>query len=636
MTVKLEICASGGNVSCAEFDLNDERLEGGGIVLPFSLPVSVTVKKADGTFAFTLRAECDIALSNARVILPLPKRDGFRILYYNAACCTNAFAGIHEYRGEACDNEFFSRDIFMAKLDASSVDIADAEAPFHVVTNLAFATFRRFYTRFRMKEGNVIAEYELENKTVSAGVDYELEQLFIDCEKEALDFFESYTDYLSKTHKIPAFKYIPKGWSSWSCYYGSINEERLLKQSELVKNEFSTLGANLIQLDDGWQKEGSFGGYWTTDYSKFPSGMKEVGKQLKDMGQRFGLWLAPGLIRDTSPLFEELKPYLVRQSDGSLLKCFGGSGSLSAEKDGSIYALDIGTPEVIKHTVEAFKRAKEDFKADYFKIDFITNLLYRTAFGTPVSYEGDYSVALYRKWISKIRETVGQDTFLLSCGAPVGESIEIFDAIRISPDISWGGAGKNGLPDAFEIITRDAQNVILRSPYHRKVFINDSDALLVRDFLTEYEDDALCLTDSEAKLRATVVLMSDGHILLNEEVDRLSPDRLSLVKQVFECSRKLSPITGNNAARPKDFFEYPYCTESYIKCNDGSILCALYNWDLFPKTKELDLSYYFAGDTHVLVKEVLTDEVLHDNACGTVSFNLEGHGSVLLWIIPRK
>ena len=623
MTGVFEICTACGEKKDFKIDFVEAAACKSGLSFiltfdDFKIDVNVKSKGNDCPFEISFVASKDVALSYAALYAELPAG---KVLFYDAACCTNAFARILEYDEEKSPKDYFARDIFMAKGEDGGF------------VNFAFATFERFYTRFRFTEGRKIrAEFELENKIVKAGEKYVLEQLFVDDSLAANDFFELYTDYLAAFHKIPEFKYIPKGWSSWSCYYGSADEEKVVRQAENVKKELYGLGANLIQLDDGWQKDGSFGAYWTDNFEKYPNGMKGLKKTLDGLGLDFGLWYAPGLVRDTSENFDNFNDLLVRQPDGSLLKCFGGDNALTADRNGAIYALDIGKEKVLEMTREIFKRATEEYGVTYFKIDFITNLLYRVAFGTPVQYESDYSVALYKKWTKLIRETVGEDKFMLSCGAPVGESIGVFDAIRVSPDISWGGAGKNGAPTPFKIITLDAQNIILRSFYHKKVFVNDPDALLVRDYQTPYEDDSLVLSDDEAKLWATVVLTSGGHILVNEELDKLSPERLALVKKVYELSEELSSLTENDAARPKDFFEFPYATETYIKLkgNDEAYLCALYNWGEEPCKKEFVPGDYFGNDKEkYLFKDVFSGETetLTVNAEGKIVFDMAPHSS---------
>lgn len=618
MKVLFRLYAASGDVAETAVDTASPELEAGGAAA-FSLcldgiPVAVSVRRAARAaarsltpFVFSFCAEGALALSRACLAAALPAgegEDGNGVFFYDAGCCTNSFAGIRPYKGEETDRSFYARDVFMAQRKGAAETVTRL--------NMGFATFRVFYTHFRLENGFVSADFELEGKPVRAGRVYELEHLFLDDTVSGAAFFEQYTAYLAGTVSVPAFKYTPKGWSSWSCFYNDINEERIVAQAALTAKELAPLGADLIQLDDGWQKEGSFGAYWTTDPERFPSGMEGLQKKIAAMGLRFGIWVAPGLVQDTSSRFEELRPLIVKQPDGSILKAFGGSGKPENGKDGSVYPLDIGNPAVRRFTAEIFERGRNEYGSVYFKVDFITNLLLRMAFMTPVTYPGGYAVALYREWIREIRETVGEDVFLLACGAPVGESAGVFDSIRISPDITWGGAGKNGTPAPFEILTKDAQNVLLRSPYHNRVFVNDPDALLVRDYESEYGSDGLVLSGGEARLWATVVFLSGGQILLNEEIDRLPAERLDLAKKVLRLSA--SENRAHAAARAKDFFEFPYCSEAYLPEEEGvpaetlflkmaegeklgeraSVLCAFMNWSEKPMRKVFRAADYFA------------------------------------------
>ena len=43
--------------------------------------------------------------------------------------------------------------------------------------------------------------------------------------------------------------------------------------------------------------------------------------------------------------------------------------------------------------------------------------------------------AAYRAACRRIRAAVGDDTYLLACGAPIIESIGVFDGIRVGPDV---------------------------------------------------------------------------------------------------------------------------------------------------------------------------------------------------------
>lgn len=84
-----------------------------------------------------------------------------------------------------------------------------------------------------------------------------------------------------------------------------INEAFILKEIRAGQR----LGADVIQIDDGWQKgrskntaagNGVWGGwwaadpqFWTPDLSRFPHGLKPMIETAKSMGLKIGLWFSP-------------------------------------------------------------------------------------------------------------------------------------------------------------------------------------------------------------------------------------------------------------------------------------------------------------------------------------------------------
>lgn len=479
----------------------------------------------------------------------------YPLYLYDNSLCTNCFAMIKEINSISGDVKR-SRELVM--LHSAMGDLC-----------AAFTTYNRFYTEFRTNNKAVTAFYALEDKVVNVGEEYVLESLILDDSLCGIEFFDTYADIVREKYNLGKMKPIPAGWSSWSCLYGDVTEDIVSKQAKLVRDKWLSLGADLIQIDDGWQKGGSFGGYWTNEPDAFSTGIPALRDKINALGLRLGLWMSPGLIVDESEMFEEMNDCLLKR-EGKLVKSFGGSDAMSATRDGSVYSLDIGKDNVLSYIRDIFTRGRDEYGAVYFKVDFVMNLLLRlVSDGSRVEYENGYAVELYRRYIGEIRKTVGEDIFLLACGSPIGESVGIFDSVRISPDITWAGAESPNHYGPWNILRDCAISAFLRSPMHNKMFINDPDALLVRDFITDRCDDGLALTYEEAKMWATVVAMSGGHILLNEEIDRLSADRQALFTRI------LPPL--GIAARPVDFYEFPYCTETYIDCGEARLV-AMYNW----------------------------------------------------------
>jgi alpha-galactosidase len=97
---------------------------------------------------------------------------------------------------------------------------------------------------------------------------------------------------------------------------------------------------------------------------------------------------------------------------------------------GRYYGLDLTQPRVEDFVRDTIARAR-DWGFTYLKLDFV--------FGGALIAAADGArpgEAAYRSAMQAIREVVGDDGYLLACGAPVVPSIGVADAIRIGPDVA--------------------------------------------------------------------------------------------------------------------------------------------------------------------------------------------------------
>lgn len=485
------------------------------------------------------------------------------LLFFHNGFCTNDFAFITKIGKESV----VSRDILMYQ--------NSMQQGFH----LALTTAERFLTRFISTKERTVLRYYMEGKRLVPGREYRLEQFVVDEDLEGGEFFARYASFMAQKHQIALPQQVDSGWSSWSCYYGDVTQERVALQSENIRSEFADLGADLIQIDDGWQQESTFSSDWTANEKTFSKGIPALSQKIADAGQRLGLWFAPTLMVNTSRFFKEHYDYNIFYGD-EIRRSFGGNEVLASEGDGSVYPLDLEKERVLAHIEHSFKNAVQNFNCHYFKIDFLVRSLIRcNTEDDVVTYEKDYCVAVYKNAVRKIRRAAGKDAYLLACGAPITEAAGVFDSIRSSQDITWC-KGNFEYPGYWQLIVKNTQNVFLRSYYHNKVFINDPDALLVRDYIGQKDDD-FCPTLEEARVWATVVALSGGPILINEELERLSPERRELIRQVL-------PPVGLGLV-PEDFFEYPLCSQVYVEHEDARIT-AVFNWGETEEDRTLALA----------------------------------------------
>jgi alpha-galactosidase len=176
---------------------------------------------------------------------------------------------------------------------------------------------------------------------------------------------------------------------------------------------------DVLQVDDGWQVKV---GDWQAN-DKFPSGMAALANGIKATGRKAGLWLAPLIAVESSQLFQQHPSWFIRNSTGN----FVSSGFHWGEQ---LYALDATHPGALAWLAGLMKQVRA-WGFDYLKLDF----LYGAALPGVRHLDLPRETA-YRNGLKIIREAMGADAYLLSCGAPILPSLGLCDAMRIGPDVA--------------------------------------------------------------------------------------------------------------------------------------------------------------------------------------------------------
>ena len=299
----------------------------------------------------------------------------------------------------------------------------------------------------------------------------------------------------------------PSGWCSWYELYDKVTEADVLANLELCATQFGSKLLRYIQIDDGYQKAA---GDWDTN-DKFPHGHRWLTDQIHARGFLAGLWIAPFAVTDASGIPAAHPEWLIRKNGAPQVKgtnpSWGGSGS--------VYGLDPAHPEVQQWLTALARRVVRDWGYDYLKIDF---LLYAT---DGDAHAGGLTHAeAYRKGLTAIRRGLGDEAFLLGCGAPLQHAVGLVDGMRIGEDVaaSWEG------------IQAPARAAALRSYYHRTTWFNDPDCLVVRPPLSV----------TEARTWASIVATSGGMTLLSDNLPKLPADRIAILQRALPAA----PVTG--------------------------------------------------------------------------------------------
>jgi hypothetical protein len=182
---------------------------------------------------------------------------------------------------------------------------------------------------------------------------------------------------------------------------------------------------------------------------------------------------------------------------------------------GKIYALDGAHPKAQQWLFDLARRVVRDWGYDYLRVDQLRWATVGTA-----HYGGLTHAEAYRAGLGAIRDGLGTEALLLASGAPLQHAVGLVNGMRIGPDVdaSWPG------------IQPPARAAGLRSFYHRSTWLNDPDCLVVRPPLSQ----------AAAEVWATVVAVTGGLTLFADNLPKLPPDRLTLLRRTLP----VAPVTG--------------------------------------------------------------------------------------------
>ena len=297
----------------------------------------------------------------------------------------------------------------------------------------------------------------------------------------------------------------PAGWCSWYELFGNVSEPDVVANLEFCAANFDRRFFRYIQLDDGYQKAT---GDWDTN-AKFPHGHRWLTDQIHAKGFKAGLWVAPFAVTERSGIPAAHPDWLLRRADAPIV------WDTREDWGGKVYSLDGAHPQVQQWLFDLARRAVQTWGYDYLKIDF---LLWATA--GDAHFGGLTHAEAYRKGLGAIRDGMGTEAFLLGCGAPLQHAVGYVNGMRIGTDVdaSWGG------------IQAPARAAALRGFYHRAVWLNDPDCLVVRP----------PLSGAEAQVWTAIVALSGGVTVLSDNLPKLPPDRLSLLQRAIPAA----PVAG--------------------------------------------------------------------------------------------
>lgn len=425
------------------------------------------------------------------------------------------------------------------------------------VLNASFLTFDRipaWHDLFWTEKNGLLyrAIQEFKNYVLPAGAAVDLETMVIMVAQDPYQPLERWSEMAAKIYR-PRFTASPSaGWFGWSWVdaFGVENYERVvLRNMQAIRRRLSGFGVDYIWINIGNLKDGLPGNWLDFNHEFFPHGMENVIKRMIKEGFKPGFWIAPFWVAEGSAGYRENKQNLLRNLDGTPVDDGEWPWDYKHPKGRRAhrFRLDGSHPATIAYLQKVFRRYRE-LGLRYFMVDF----LYAGMIGKNMTWHDQKMLPGQVYWhaMQAIRRVTGKRIHLLSSTGTTLGNVACVDAARIGADYN---EGRHLAPGTFFYpatkLINDFKNIwshqsaiqSLAATWftHGKLYLNDSNSIAVDKPIPR----------NEAEIATTVFGMSGGPMMIGDDIERLDPERLALIKKVL-------PRLPQQAF-PADLFESP-------------------------------------------------------------------------------
>lgn len=364
------------------------------------------------------------------------------------------------------------------------------------------------------------------------------------------------------------------GWNSWDYYAGAVTSKHMTDNLDFARKRLPQV--EYFVIDEGWEPRW---GAWVANW-KFPEGTRNFCRRVKKSGGRPGIWTAPLMVNKYLDLYLHHPEWFLRDDTGHAASKLYAYGPMAY--------LDITHPEVEQWIFDLFARLRRD-GFGYFKVDFTQESLRANHWHDPTVPRG----ALLRKLFSVIRSAIGDESYLLACGAPFESVTDIVDAARVTGDIHH----------LWSHVTANVTGISARWWMHRRLWNNDPDFFIVRTPQTcrlrhlfrdiaptparvtspDFWMSGREMNEREARTYALLVYVSAGDTFLSDELMTLNARGLGILRKVL--ARPLP-----EAATPLDLFAgHDSLPAFWLAREESGWFLGVFNWEEDPAVLRVDL-----------------------------------------------
>ena len=410
---------------------------------------------------------------------------------------------------------------------------------------LAFTSCARYIGQFRLKQNSLQVVVDTEGLQLRPGEIWHLEQFMFRTAPSRSELFDELAHILNLNHPPIAPNRPPTGWCSWYCFGPKVTAAQVRENLDFISKQMP--GLKYVQIDDGYQPAM---GDWLETGAAFGGDVQGVLKEIRKKNLEPAIWVAPFIAEEKSHLFQLHPDWFVTDDQGKPLRSdkvtFGGW------RRGPWYVLDGTNFQVQNHLFKLFRTMRREWGCTYFKLD--ANF-WGAIHGGRFQNRNATRIDAYRHAMSAILRGAG-DSFVLGCNHPIWGSLGLIHGSRSSNDISR----------RWDRISSTAQQNLLRNWQNGRLWWNDPDAIVLMGTLPQ----------NEFEFHATVIYASGGMVLSGDDLTKISPERLEMLK-------KLLPPTGKAAEFADDSLSV-----GTVKLPNSKTLC-VFNWDETAKSFDIPL-----------------------------------------------
>ncbi|MDA3808868.1 MAG: hypothetical protein PF518_00930 [Spirochaetaceae bacterium] len=156
-------------------------------------------------------------------------------------------------------------------------------------------------------------------------------------------------------------------------------------------------------------------------------------------------------------------------------------GILSSEMYSVIMDLESKEAIYAEYLKEVINTFVHQWGFEYLKCDFLFTAALRGAVHHELSLSKS---SIIKSGLKIVSDSAGPETRIIGCGMPIPSGIGYVDAMRVGPDTGdfWihymAGILRTG---SMVGVRNSIRNIMVRSPMHKRLWLNDPDCLMIRD-----------------------------------------------------------------------------------------------------------------------------------------------------------